>query len=440
MNAIQKIFVVSLIAKLALAASVPLFPDEAYYWVWSHHLQLSYFDHPPFVAWLFWLGQSLESFGSLVRVPAVLFGHFTGIFWFLALKKFLNPERLKWWALLFALQPLTGAGAILVTPDLPLMFFWALSFYLMVLLLETRKPRYALALGLSLGLGFCSKYMIVLFLPCAALWMLFERVSIRHWVLWTACLLPGLLLGSFPVWWWNLKHQWISFLFQMDHGLGRDPYELDWTLSYIAGEIGLIFPTLVWMIARNRPTWKSAGLWLMAFVPLLFFLCTSFKSRPEINWPIMAFPALIALATISAVRFRWALWTCWIWGVASLLLFSDVWFQWLPGNPTQMKTREGVIIAALSEQLKGVEPLFARTYQLAGGLSFALHRQVYKLKGMSRVDFYDFIPQSSPPPGTRFYMVGFVGENIPLEWQSRFTVTTRAPLDFQYELLEISPR
>ena len=27
-------------------------PDEAYYWLWSRNIALSYFDHPPFSAWV----------------------------------------------------------------------------------------------------------------------------------------------------------------------------------------------------------------------------------------------------------------------------------------------------------------------------------------------------------------------------------------------------
>ena len=43
--------VVVLSALRALTAlGFELSPDEAYYWVWSHRLAPSYFDHPPAVA------------------------------------------------------------------------------------------------------------------------------------------------------------------------------------------------------------------------------------------------------------------------------------------------------------------------------------------------------------------------------------------------------
>lgn len=31
---------------------LPFYPDEAYYWLWSRHLDFSYYDHPPMVAYL----------------------------------------------------------------------------------------------------------------------------------------------------------------------------------------------------------------------------------------------------------------------------------------------------------------------------------------------------------------------------------------------------
>src|SRR6478752_1651969 len=36
--------------RLIAAALTPLTFDEAYYWMWSQHLALGYYDHPPMVA------------------------------------------------------------------------------------------------------------------------------------------------------------------------------------------------------------------------------------------------------------------------------------------------------------------------------------------------------------------------------------------------------
>ena len=49
-----------LIIMLALLSTIynaflPLHGDEAYYWMWSHHLQTGYYDHPPFIAYMIYI-------------------------------------------------------------------------------------------------------------------------------------------------------------------------------------------------------------------------------------------------------------------------------------------------------------------------------------------------------------------------------------------------
>ena len=64
-----------LIWKLFAGASLGLIFDECYYWVWSLHPQLGYFDHPPLVAWVIAVGHSLLGHHPLaVRIGAILSG------------------------------------------------------------------------------------------------------------------------------------------------------------------------------------------------------------------------------------------------------------------------------------------------------------------------------------------------------------------------------
>ena len=53
------ITVVAAALRLCLAAWLPLFPDETYYWDWSRHLAAGYFDHPPAIAFLIAGGTTL---------------------------------------------------------------------------------------------------------------------------------------------------------------------------------------------------------------------------------------------------------------------------------------------------------------------------------------------------------------------------------------------
>jgi len=62
------LIVIASIVRLALAATVPLLPDETYYWEWSRHLAAAYFDHPPAIALLIRAGTTV--FGPTVRASA----------------------------------------------------------------------------------------------------------------------------------------------------------------------------------------------------------------------------------------------------------------------------------------------------------------------------------------------------------------------------------
>ena len=51
-------------------------PDEAYYWLWSKNVALSYFDHPPLVAWFqaFLLSFSDNKYVAIRALPVISLG------------------------------------------------------------------------------------------------------------------------------------------------------------------------------------------------------------------------------------------------------------------------------------------------------------------------------------------------------------------------------
>jgi len=61
------------LARLVVAGQAGLGDVEAYYWTWSRHLDLGYYDHGPLVAWLIRLGTSVLGQSALgVRAPFVV--------------------------------------------------------------------------------------------------------------------------------------------------------------------------------------------------------------------------------------------------------------------------------------------------------------------------------------------------------------------------------
>jgi 4-amino-4-deoxy-L-arabinose transferase-like glycosyltransferase len=64
--------------RLVIAGNTGLIDDEAYYRIWSLAPSLSYFDHPPMVAWIIAVGRAIAGdtvIGVRLLAPAsLLFG------------------------------------------------------------------------------------------------------------------------------------------------------------------------------------------------------------------------------------------------------------------------------------------------------------------------------------------------------------------------------
>ncbi|MBV8703131.1 MAG: glycosyltransferase family 39 protein, partial [Acetobacteraceae bacterium] len=114
------------LARLAVARFAPLAPDEAYYWVWSRALAPGYLDAPPMVALWIRAGTWLAGPGALgVRLLGPLAAALGSVLLWDAGERLL-PGRgagLAGAALLNATL-LFSVGAVVMTPDTPLLFFW----------------------------------------------------------------------------------------------------------------------------------------------------------------------------------------------------------------------------------------------------------------------------------------------------------------------------
>jgi 4-amino-4-deoxy-L-arabinose transferase-like glycosyltransferase len=438
-------WILALVIKTVLAVWLPFSNDEAYYWVWGHHLQWSYFDHPPMVGWLFWLGSWFETFGNAARLPGVWMGHLTLFIWYKILEPFLNEKTRLIWFLFILLSPFMGIGSLVITPDVPLLFFWSLSLLLLLKLLEKKTASLYLLFGASLGLGFCSKYMIVLFVPIAFLWLLGSgRWREIRWPYVALTILTGLIFSA-PVLYWNWKHEWASFAFQLNHGLGREKRQMSWPIEYVGGQILLIFPPLIWLALRRRESKAASFLRYFGWLPLAFFLYTSFRARVEANWPIMAHPALLSLAFLNCIErgessgpFKWLQSTAIIWTTALVLVLTELAYPWLPIDPKDLKTSEFSRFDVFLPQATRDPQMFMGSYQMAAAVSYKLRQQHYKLAGMNRRDFYDFVPQSMPI-GDSFLLGAETNQGLP-EWVEKNGFETRVVqrLTDEFQILEVS--
>lgn len=403
MKQLKALWWISLLVKLTLACLIPLSSDEAYYWVWSRFPDLSYYDHPAMVAWLFKLGDPFLNIGNAVRWPAVILGHLTLGIWFLILKDYLNIEKIRWYFYLVLFSPLLGFGSLVVTPDLPVIFFWSLSIYYFVQVLQHGRLLHYSLLGLALGLGFCSKYHIVLFVPAILLYLTFEKK-------WATVKLKGVLLtlmwgliACLPVLIWNYRNDFASIRFQLNHGLGRQDYKFYWTWSYLLAQVLIVFPWIFLLALKAKPKAELRSLLYFAWFPILFFLLTSFKGIVEVNWPIVAYPALFALAIIAADSVKPVRIANTFWIIVVLLLGAQVTFNFIKSVPDKMS--ELTKFDQIDRLRPQYEPLYCQTYQMCSSLWYKSKKPIYKIWGMSRIDYFDNFDQGFPDALPReFYL------------------------------------
>jgi 4-amino-4-deoxy-L-arabinose transferase-like glycosyltransferase len=410
----MRVWWLSLSVKLILAAIIPLLSDEAYYWVWSHDPQLSYFDHPPVVAWLFWLGHPLEGLGQAIRWPAVILAHLSLLFWPRILGKEFTSSGINLWICLCILNPMTGLGSIVVTPDLPLIFAWsaALYFYSIARLSDEVSPQ--IGLGLALGLGFMSKYNMVIF-GALILWdytrnSLWNGIRIRNLLLTVAVA----AVAALPVWIWNFQHEFDSFLFQTRHGLGGSSFNIQNSFSYMGEQFFILFPSVALALFFKRSHQEPRWLSIWAAGPLVFFLISSLRGRVEANWPLVAYPSMMALAVARYTDHKWLRRTNWLWLGAALVVVSQVMAPWIPAQPGKLKTHEFVVYDHLLPVAKEFRPFYASSFQMAATLTYKLKEPILKLNGVNRRDYYDYKTESRPT-GEYFYLAARYHDTLP-QW------------------------
>jgi 4-amino-4-deoxy-L-arabinose transferase-like glycosyltransferase len=287
----------------AMAGLLPLSADEAYYWLWSKHLALGYFDHPPMIAWA-------------IRAGTLLFGdnpfgvRFTGVIlslpasWFvwraaaLILK---DEERAALAALLFNLTLMISVEMLAATPDMPSVVTSAAFVYFLAKVQATGNGKYWLAVGIAAGLGLWSKFSI-LFLGAGAFgWLVLDRDA-RRWLLspwpYLGCVLALAVFAPFLV--WQSQHHWMTFAFQFGR-VGTGHFTLRFLGEFLAAQVGLATPLIFALMAvglwrATNPKSSRLMLALLVWAGLGYFLEHSLHDRVQGNWPCFLFPALAILA------------------------------------------------------------------------------------------------------------------------------------------------
>jgi len=286
-----------------------LAPQEAYYWNYSRHLALSYFDHPPMLSYLIYLfthlGKQTEFF---VRINCVLISFGLAYLTYLIGKLLFNSKVGFYSALLLNCILIFSLGAIIATSDTPMIFFWVLSFYFFSKLILTQKEKFWYFWGISTGWALLSKYTSVFIIISVFLFLIFSKEN-RKWLFrkepYLALLLAILVFS--PVIIWNAQNHWASFLFQSSRRAKELTSFSAWHFfGYLGSQLGVVSPLvylgLIYAMVKSgiigfkEKSQKFLLCFFWSFPIIFFFTLVATKYWVKINWVTAGyFPASICL-------------------------------------------------------------------------------------------------------------------------------------------------
>jgi 4-amino-4-deoxy-L-arabinose transferase-like glycosyltransferase len=428
--------------RIVFGALIPVFPDETYYWDWSRRLAPGYFDHPGGIALLIRLGGALLG-GAVsplaVRIGSIASGWIAALATIAIARRLAGADSALRAGIVISVLPLAAAGLILATPDAPLLAATALGLYCVVRALESDVSSLAslgwwVLTGVTLGLAFSSKYTSI-FLPVGVVIAILSRASLRRRLRepgpYVACVVATLVFA--PVLVWNAHHDWISFTFQLKHGLARpegSALRAAWRHEgdFFGGQAGLASPILFVMLAiatfrslRKRET--SDARYVLAVVAIVsfgFFVYSALRQRVEPNWPAPAYiPAVVLLATAawgSAGR-KWLRAGIVFAAAMSVVIYAQGIAPILPLAPRkdpiarafgwrEMTRAADSTLQAVAAETRATTWLAGDRYQEASELAFhsPAHPRVFATNLSGRANQYDLWPG--------FAAVATAGDNL----------------------------
>lgn len=392
-----------LLLKLAVAARLPLFGDEAFYWWESTAPDWAYAEIPAGTPWLIWLGTLLGGDTLLgVRWPFLLMGAaMPWLVWRIARRWF--GDGVAWRAGILSLAlPLLATMGTLALPDVPLTFATLVCLDAGAMLLRRASARAFAWLAFGLVLGALAHYRFPAVIAAGFVGLMLEprgRALLRTPGLWLA-LLAG-ALAWVPLLWWNLEHANAGLNFQL---VDRHPWrpQIKGALLPLAQFVFVTPLLLVLLLGTLVHAWRrwragdGGAPWGYvlgtAVVPLLGLAVLGVfadTERISFHWMLPGYLPLLAVAPVLLARWK-APWRVALYALAAAGVLLSAGYLLMATSPT---LRERAVAGSLPypsnfagwdeigahvrERLRDMPPdtrVVADNFMLAAHLAFALEQ------------------------------------------------------------------
>lgn len=306
----------SQIVRIALAANIAPFGDEAWYWQESRALDWSYSDLPLATAWLIRLGETAFGHGVLsMRAPFLLLGAILPLVLIRTGNRVFGSP-VGWQAALLALAlPLLGTLGVFALPDVPLTLCWVVAIDALEAALRTRDRRNWMFLGFALAGAWLSHYRAGMLVLTGLLFLLLVprgRLLWRDPGLWIAIGIS--LLGLIPLLMFNAEHGWVALGFQL---VERNPWSFHADALVQPFEQAIVctplfYLLLLWAAARAARRASTGAPWdllaVCALVPIVGYFvlgCFADDTRLRLHWPLPGYlPLLLVVPVLLGERSR----------------------------------------------------------------------------------------------------------------------------------------
>ncbi len=269
--------------------------DEAYYKLYSEHLDWGYFDHPPMIALMIKASSFFFSGNLGIRFLTLLLQLFTLLLIWITLdhRESDNHRVYTFFIVSGSIFMFTGYGVI-TAPDTPLLFFTALFLYSYKRFLVSQKWTVTLLLAVSMAALVYSKYQAVLVIGFAVLSNLILLKRFRFWI---AGILALILI--LPHFYWQFSHDFPSLQYHLAYRL--ENFKVKHVLEYLPNQLALMNPftlgAAAFVVIKFSPSDHfDRCLYLQIIGFFVFFLFISFRDHVEPNWTIpWSIPMIIIL-------------------------------------------------------------------------------------------------------------------------------------------------
>jgi hypothetical protein len=369
------------------AVSLELYADEAYYVLYSRFPDWGYFDHPPAVGILIYLGKLISASELGVRLPFILLSTAS----YYLLYDWIKPKHYQtFWLVVLALFPIHLMG-FMALPDIPVFFFAILFFRTFQGYIQKESIANILLLAISITGMLYSKYHGVLII-------LFSFFTVPSFFLKRSFYILTVisLLIYLPHFLWLYQHEFSTIKY---HFLERSSssFKIKNSLEYLAGFIffngPLVFALMIWASFSNKTKDAFDSVLKINVIGFfVFFLISSLKGRVEANWTFLLIIPVLYLTFNTSLKFEKTLKVASIISILLILVFRVHLI-----NPLITLKRDRAnefhghkqFVSDMIANSNG-KPIVANRYQEASLLSFYSEKLVPSINMNSRKNQFDF--------------------------------------------------